>query len=85
MIPILSRGAPARRSRRLTPAPRCHLLSRDGREMEMEGSVAPVRVSQELLGAVMSFREASARRWEERQLRQALRLEAAGPCRQGRE
>jgi two-component system, cell cycle sensor histidine kinase and response regulator CckA len=46
--------------------------------MEIEGSVAPVRVSQELLGAVMTFRDASARHWEERQLRQAQRLEAAG-------
>ena len=58
--------------------PRCHLSSRDGREMEIEGSVAPVRLSQELLGAVMTFRDASARHWEERQLRQAQRLEAAG-------
>ncbi len=56
----------------------CRLLSRDGREMEIEGSVAPVRVSQDLLGAVMTFRDASARHWEERQLRQAQRLEAAG-------
>ncbi len=58
--------------------PRCRLLSRGGRELEVEGAVAPVRVSQELLGAVTTFRDASARRWEERQLRQAHRLEAAG-------
>ena len=62
---------------------RCRLTARDGRELEVEGAVAPVRASQgllgkELLGAVMTFRDASARRWEERQLRQAQRLEAAG-------
>lgn len=56
----------------------CRLLARDGRELEVEGSVAPVRLTGELLGAVMTFRDASARHWEERQLRQAHRLEAAG-------
>jgi two-component system cell cycle sensor histidine kinase/response regulator CckA len=68
----------------------CRLTARDGRELEVEGAVAPVRVSnpvhvsnevqgpEGLLGAVMTFRDASARRWEERQLRQAQRLEAAG-------
>jgi two-component system, cell cycle sensor histidine kinase and response regulator CckA len=57
---------------------RCRLTARDGREMEVEGSVAPVRGPEDLLGAVMTFRDASARHWEERQLRQAQRLEAAG-------
>jgi hypothetical protein len=56
----------------------CRLLARDGRELEIEGSVAPVRLSGELLGAVMTFRDASARHWEERQIRQSQRLEAAG-------
>lgn len=56
----------------------CRMISRDGREMEIEGSAAPVRAGQYLLGAVLIFRDASARRWEERQLRQAERLEAAG-------
>jgi two-component system cell cycle sensor histidine kinase/response regulator CckA len=57
---------------------RARLLSRDGREIEVDGFVAPVRTGGEVLGAVMTFRDASARRWEERQLRQAHRLEAAG-------
>jgi hypothetical protein len=61
---------------------RCRLISRDGRELEVEGSVAPVHGpspsrEENLLGAVMTFRDAGARRWEERQLRQAQRLDAA--------
>ena len=66
---------------------RCRLTSRDGRVLDVEGAVAPVRTFQnllnkdpgerDLLGAVMTFRDAGARRWEERQLRQAQRLEAA--------
>ncbi|HEY1755354.1 MAG TPA: response regulator [Bryobacteraceae bacterium] len=58
--------------------PRARLLSRDGREIEVDGFVAPVRTESEVLGVVMTFRDASAHRWEERQLRQAHRLEAAG-------
>lgn len=54
------------------------MLSRDGREIDVDGFAAPVRASGELLGAVLTFRDASARHWEERQLRQAQRLEAAG-------
>ncbi len=54
------------------------LTSRDGREMEVDGFAAPVRAGEETLGAVLTFRDASAGRWEERQLRQAQRLEAAG-------
>jgi len=54
------------------------LLSRDGREIDVDGFAAPVRASEELLGAVLTFRDASARHWEERQLRQSQRLEAAG-------
>jgi len=57
---------------------RSRLLSKDGREMEVDGFVAPVRTEQEVLGVVLTFRDSSARRWEERQLRQAHRLEAAG-------
>src|SRR6185369_3877419 len=48
---------------------RCRLIARDGREMEVEGCAAPVRITDELLGAVLTFRDASARRWEERQIR----------------
>jgi nitrogen-specific signal transduction histidine kinase len=47
--------------------------------MAVEGMVAPVRSSAEtLLGVVLTLRDVSARRWEERQLRQAQRVEAAG-------
>jgi two-component system, cell cycle sensor histidine kinase and response regulator CckA len=55
------------------------LLARGGREMAVEGTVAPVRSPSEiLLGVVLTLRDVSARRWEERQLRQAQRVEAAG-------
>jgi len=55
------------------------LIARGGREMAVEGTVAPVRSSSEtLLGVVLTLRDVSARRWEERQLRQAHRVEAAG-------
>lgn len=55
------------------------LMARGGREMAVEGTVAPVRSSAEnLLGVVLTLRDVSARRWEERQLRQAQRVEAAG-------
>jgi PAS domain S-box-containing protein len=64
------------------PVPLDHglrLISREGREMAVEGTVAPVRSSPEtLLGVVLTLRDVSARRWEERQLRQAQRVEAAG-------
>ncbi len=72
-IPIaLLRDAPVEFDRR------ARLLSRDGREMDVDGFVAPVRIEEEVLGVVLTFRDASAHRWEERQLRQAHRLEAAG-------
>ena len=72
-IPIaLLRDAPVEFDRR------ARLLSRGGREIEVDGFVAPVRSGAEVLGLVLTFRDASARRWEERQLRQAHRLEAAG-------
>jgi len=54
------------------------LIARGGREMAVEGTVAPVRSSEALLGVVLTLRDVSARRWEERQLRQAQRVEAAG-------
>jgi two-component system cell cycle sensor histidine kinase/response regulator CckA len=72
-IPIaLLRDAPVEFDRR------ARLLSRDGREIEVDGFVAPVRTAEDILGVVLTFRDASAHRWEERQLRQAHRLEAAG-------
>ncbi len=72
-VPIaLLRDAPVEFDRR------ARLLARDGREIEVDGFVAPVRTGAEVLGVVLTFRDASAHRWEERQLRQAHRLEAAG-------
>jgi PAS domain S-box-containing protein len=64
------------------PVPLDHglrLISRGGREIAVEGTVAPARSSSEtLLGVVLTLRDVSTRRWEERQLRQAQRVEAAG-------
>jgi two-component system cell cycle sensor histidine kinase/response regulator CckA len=54
------------------------LTARNGREMRIEGTVAPVKASGQAIGAVMSFRDVSAREWEERQLRQTQKMEAAG-------
>jgi PAS domain S-box-containing protein len=55
------------------------LIARGGREIAVEGTVAPVRSpSDTLLGVVLTLRDVSTRRWEERQLRQAQRVEAAG-------
>ncbi len=76
------RGAPVALDRGL------RLVSRGGRELAVEGAVAPVlplpdthppdAPGPETLGVVLTLRDVSARRWEERQLRQAQRLEAAG-------
>jgi two-component system, cell cycle sensor histidine kinase and response regulator CckA len=67
------RGAPVLLDRGL------RLISRIGREFAVEGTVAPVRSSAEiLLGVVLTLRDVSTRRWEERQLRQSQRVEAAG-------
>jgi two-component system cell cycle sensor histidine kinase/response regulator CckA len=64
------------------PVPLDHglrLIARGGRELAVEGTVAPVRsASETLLGVVLTLRDVSTRRWEERQLRQAQRVEAAG-------
>jgi len=55
------------------------LVARKGREIAVEGTVSPVRsASETLLGVVLTLRDVSTRRWEERQLRQAQRVEAAG-------
>ncbi len=54
------------------------LVSRSGREMMVEGSAGPVRAGGVTVGAVLSLRDVSARHWEERQIRQALKLEAVG-------
>ncbi len=47
-----------------------------GKQMWIEGSVAPVKAEGRVAGAVLTFRDVSARRWEERQLRQAHKLDA---------
>jgi PAS domain S-box-containing protein len=54
------------------------LISRDGKEMFIEGSTAPVKISGVVLGVVLTFRDVSARLWEEKQLRQSQKVESAG-------
>ncbi len=67
------RGVPVNLDRGL------RLVARGGREISVEGTVAPVRSASEiLLGVVLTLRDVSTRRWEERQLQQAQRVEAAG-------
>jgi two-component system, cell cycle sensor histidine kinase and response regulator CckA len=55
-----------------------HLVSRTGFQMRIEGSAAPVKASGIALGTVLTFRDVSARLWEEKQLRQAQKVDAAG-------
>jgi two-component system cell cycle sensor histidine kinase/response regulator CckA len=52
------------------------LTATGGKEMWIEGLAAPVKVEGRMLGAVLTFRDVSARRWEERQVRQANQLDA---------
>lgn len=54
------------------------LVSRSGFQMRIEGSAAPVKASGLALGTVLTFRDVSARLWEEKQLRQAQKVDAAG-------
>jgi two-component system, cell cycle sensor histidine kinase and response regulator CckA len=54
------------------------LLARGGRQMIVEGSVTPAKAAGVAIGAVISLRDVSARRWEERQLQLSQRMEAAG-------
>ncbi len=53
-------------------------VSRGGREVEVEGTASPVISPPDTLGVVITLRDVSLRRWEERQLRQAQRMETAG-------
>lgn len=54
------------------------LISRSGLQMKIEGSAAPVKASGVALGTVLTFRDVSARLWEEKQIRQAQKVDAAG-------
>ena len=54
------------------------LVSRSGFQMKIEGSAAPVKASGLALGTVLTVRDVSARVWEEKQLRQAQKVDAAG-------
>jgi two-component system cell cycle sensor histidine kinase/response regulator CckA len=51
------------------------LVSRSGREILVDGSVAPVKAPGRMLGAAITLRDVSVKRWEERQLRQSQKLE----------
>lgn len=53
------------------------VVARGGRESEVEGAAAPVMAGGNALGVVITLRDISMRRWEERQLRQAQRMETA--------
>jgi PAS domain S-box-containing protein len=57
--------------------PRWKLLTRDGQELIVEGSAAPVRDAHEVFGAVLTFRDITARRWQEQQAREAQRMDTA--------
>ncbi len=57
--------------------PRWKLLTRAGQELVVEGSVAPVRDAHEVFGAVLTFRDITARRWQDQQARQAQRMDTA--------
>ena len=56
---------------------RWRLLDRSGRELIVEGSAAPVRDALTVFGAVLTFRDVTARHWQEQQARQAQRMDTA--------
>jgi hypothetical protein len=53
------------------------LTTRTGRSVAVEGSAAPVRLSDTAIGSVLSLRDVGQRRWEEQQLQQAQKVDAA--------
>jgi two-component system, cell cycle sensor histidine kinase and response regulator CckA len=57
--------------------PRWRLIARSGQELAIEGSAAPVRDPHSVFGAVLTFRDVTARRWQEEQVRQAQRMDTA--------
>lgn len=54
-----------------------HLIARGGGSVPVEGSVAPVRSGEKAIGAVVSFRDISERRWEEERTGQVQQVEVA--------
>ena len=62
----------------VTLARDCQIVSRNGHQRTVEGTVAPVKAGNEIIGAVLTIRDVSSRRWEEQQLRQALKMQAIG-------
>ncbi len=57
--------------------PSWRLLDRSGKEVLVEGSVTPVRDEHTVFGAVLTFRDVTAKRRQERQLQQAQRMDTA--------
>ncbi len=57
--------------------PRWRLLDRSCRELMVEGSAAPLRDRHSVLGAVLTFRNVTLRRWREQQIHQARRMQTA--------
>ena len=57
---------------------RLEVVTRSGQHRAVEGTVAPVHTSSGTAGVVVSLHDVSARRWQERRLRQAQRIESAG-------
>jgi len=59
-------------------APSARVTTRSGRELLIEGTAAPVKAPGITLGVAITIRDVSARRWEERHLRQAQKMETVG-------
>jgi two-component system cell cycle sensor histidine kinase/response regulator CckA len=59
------------------------LISRDGRVFLVEGQIAISRVKNQPSGTVITFRDVTARNWEETQIRQDQKMQAAGQLANG--